>query len=72
MDELFCLATGSLQWPPSEVWETPVVEILMAWEARVKFLNDTSPFAEKPAADKSKMSIADRLKERLRGVRKKG
>ncbi len=72
MDELFGIATGWLAWPPSEAWNTPVVEILMAWESRRQFLNNTNPFAAKKTPEKSKMSVADRLKERLRGVRNKG
>lgn len=59
-------------WPPSEAWDTPVVEILMAWDSKRQFLIDTNPFGGgKPDKDKPKLSVADRLKERLRGIRQK-
>lgn len=41
---MFGIATGCLGWPPSEAWETPVPEILMAWDAKVEFLRSTNPF----------------------------
>jgi len=37
------MATGWLGWPPRDAWETPVPEILMAWDAKVHFLQMTNP-----------------------------
>ena len=44
VDELFNIATGWLGWTPSEAWDTPVVEIVMAWESKRQFMIDTNPF----------------------------
>ena len=57
MDELFGIATGCLGWPPSEAWAAAVPEILLAWDAKVEFIRNTSPFGsgEKP---KSKEAVA--------------
>lgn len=41
---MFCIATGCLGWPPSEAWAAAVPEILMAWEAKVDFMQKTNPF----------------------------
>lgn len=54
MDEVFEIATGWLGWTASEAWSTPVIEILMAWEAKSHFLKATNPFgkgAEKPSKE---------------------
>lgn len=48
MDELFKIATGWLGWTASEAWNTPVIEILMAWESKRQFLIDTNPFGKAP------------------------
>lgn len=47
------MATGWLGWTATEAWNTPVIEILIAWETRRQFLIDTNPFGkpdEKPEA----------------------
>jgi hypothetical protein len=48
VDDVFKIATGWLGWPPSEAWDTPVIEILMAWESKRQFLIDTNPFGKAP------------------------
>lgn len=40
------MATGWLGWPPRDAWETPVPEILMAWDAKLEFLKATNPFGQ--------------------------
>lgn len=50
MDELFGIATGCLGWPPSEAWAAAVPEILLAWEAKVEFIRNTSPFGTSGSA----------------------
>ncbi|VVO30376.1 hypothetical protein [Pseudomonas fluorescens] len=73
MDELFCIATGSLYWSPRDAWETPVPQILMAWEARVEFLRATNPSGPPPAppgppahetADEKRQRIKDQMRSR--------
>lgn len=44
VDELFNIATGWLGWSPREAWNTPVVEIVMAWDSKRQFLIDSNPF----------------------------
>lgn len=74
MDEVFCLATGSLQWSPRDAWETPVPQILMAWEARMEFLRATNPFgkADKPVGPppgETQEQKRQRIKAQIRGAR---
>lgn len=74
MDEIFCIATGSLQWSPRDAWETPVPQILMAWEARVEFLRATNPFRkaenpDTPPPDETAEEKRLRLKAKIRGMR---
>lgn len=73
MDELFCIATGSLYWSPRDAWETPVPQIIMAWEARVEFLRATNPHgqSEKPVGppanetpDEKRQRIKDQMRSR--------
>lgn len=44
MDLIFKIATGWLGWPPEQAWNTPMVEILMAWDSKRQFMIDTNPF----------------------------
>lgn len=54
---MYGLATGWLGWAPSVAWSTPIPELLLAYESKIKFLQATNPFGsgEKP---KSKEAIA--------------
>lgn len=58
VDELFNIATGWLGWSPSEAWDTPVVEIVMAWESKRQFLIDTNPFGGGGEEKVSKEAVA--------------
>lgn len=67
VDELFNIATGWLGWPPSEAWEAPVVEIVMAWDSKRQFLIDTNPFGG--GGDKEKPDRKAVAKEARMGFR---
>lgn len=67
VDELFNIATGWLGWPPSEAWDTPVVEIVMAWDSKRQFLIDTNPFGG--GGDKEKPDRKAVAKEARMGFR---
>jgi len=43
------MATGWLGWAPQIAWETPIIEILMAWDAKLHFLKMTTPGGAAPA-----------------------
>lgn len=58
VDELFNIATGWLGWSPSEAWNTPVIEIVMAWDAKRQFLIDTNPFGGGGEDKVSKEAVA--------------
>ena len=52
---MFKIATGWLGWPASDAWDTPMVEIIMAWESKRQFMIDTNPHgssSDKPAESK--------------------
>jgi hypothetical protein len=53
---MFGLATGWLGWIPSVAWHTPIPELLLAYEAKIKFLQATNPFGS--GEKKSKEAIA--------------
>lgn len=67
VDELFNIATGWLGWSPSEAWNTPVVEIVMAWDSKRQFLIDTNPFGG--GGDKDKIDRKAVAKEARMGFR---
>ncbi|OUM34747.1 hypothetical protein B8W72_09800 [Pseudomonas putida] len=60
------MATGCLGWSPRVAWETPVVEIVMAWEAKVKFLRATNPFGGAEPDKPNKVAAAKELRMGLR------
>lgn len=64
---LFKIATGWLGWPPSEAWDTPMVEIIMAWDSKRQFMIDTNPFGG--GGDKDKPSKAVIAREARMGFR---
>ena len=66
VDELFSIATGWLGWSPREAWNTPVAEIVMAWDSKRQFLIDTNPFG---GGDKDKPNRAAVAKEARMGFR---
>jgi hypothetical protein len=35
-----------LGWPPRDAWDTPIIEILTAWEAKLDFLKKTNPWGQ--------------------------
>jgi len=51
------MATGWLGWPARDAWETPVPQILMAWDAKLHFLIMTNPNGQ-PESEQSKETIA--------------
>ena len=64
---MFGIATGWLGLAPSEAWNTPMVEILMAWDAKRQFLIDSNPFGS--GGDKGKQSKRAVSKEVRMGFR---
>lgn len=54
---MFGLATGWLGWTPAVAWSTPIPELLLAYESKIKFLQATNPFGSGEKA-KSKEAIA--------------
>ena len=66
------MATGWLGWPPSEAWTAPVPEILMAWDAKVHFLQMTNPNGPpKPEASKSEVAKEARMGFRVAAMSRK-
>ncbi|MBF8692517.1 hypothetical protein IYR97_13510 [Pseudomonas fulva] len=61
------MATGWLGWSPHDAWDTPVVEIILAWEAKADFLKKTNPFGQ-PETQPSKAAVAKDLRRGLRGA----
>jgi hypothetical protein len=53
-------------WPPSEAWDTPVPEILMAWDAKVDFLRATNPFGSGGGKDVAPPPPADETQDEKR------
>lgn len=63
------MATGWLGWSPRDAWDTPVPEILMAWDAKIEFLKATNPFGGGKKEEKpSKKAVAKDLRMGLRAA----
>jgi hypothetical protein len=56
-----------LGWSLSDAWNTPVIEILLAWEAKADFLQKTNPFGTGETKP-SKTAVAKDLRRGLRGA----
>lgn len=41
-DQVFKLATGALGWPPDVAWNTPIPEILLAYDGKVDWFKATN------------------------------
>lgn len=51
------MATGWLGWSARDAWETPVPQILMAWDAKLHFLIMTNPNGQ-PESERPKEAVA--------------
>lgn len=60
------MATGWLGWSPRDAWETPVPEILMAWDAKLEFLKATNPFGQPEEKKTDKKALARDMRMGLR------
>jgi len=63
------MATGWLGWAPQLAWETPIIEILMAWDAKLHYLKMTTPggAASAPVKPDKKVNARD-LRVELRAA----
>lgn len=71
VDRLFSIATGWLGWSPDTAWRTPLPELFMAMDARLEWVQMTSPFGKGKAAGAPRKpgasAVADKLRHALTG-----
>ncbi|MNH47114.1 hypothetical protein D3C79_1101920 [compost metagenome] len=65
VDYLFGVATGWLGWSPDNAWHTPIPQIMLALDARLDWTGRGQ--AQGQAAPQKRESVADKLKNFLRG-----
>jgi len=68
VDYLFGVATGWLGWPPDTAGHTPIPQIMLALDARLDWTGRGQGGQGKAqAAPEKRESVADKLKNFLRG-----
>ncbi|AYN18849.1 hypothetical protein CHR29_16640 [Pseudomonas monteilii] len=65
------MATGWLGWPPETAWRTPLPELFMAMDARLEWVQMTSPFGNGKAGVRQEKpkptTVAEKLRQALTG-----
>ncbi|AGN81540.1 hypothetical protein N5K35_31325 [Pseudomonas sp. GD03651] len=68
VDYLFGVATGWLGWPPDTAWHTPIPQIMLALDACLDWTGrGQAGQGPAPTAPQKRESVAEKLKNFLRG-----